>query len=517
MALTPKPGFSFPGPVPSEALAFFRAKKLTVGFDYRDVWRAEHATQFTVAKAMNLDVLISLREGVDQALANGTTFAQFKRELTPLLQRLGWWGVDEMTDPLTGERRLVQLGSPRRLKTIYDANLRTARAAGQWERIQRNKASHPYLLYRLGPSENHREQHVRWNGTLLPVDDPFWATHSPPNGWGCKCWIRQVSKHEYERLKGTGKYLSEAPSQPLREWINKRTGEVEQVPDGIDPGWDTNPGAAGRLAQVEQRLQEKQAAYTVTMAKPQPVPVWAPGAAAVFSTVRGIDRQAIESVLTGIPGARPQLETLGRFLSAHPVQVLALKAGEMARGKAAAQIAPTVGSFLGGGWEAFPQLAYTTRRSTQVNGFTAARFEHVVVKVKATDRLAKIEPPELAQAIEVAIQKSRAATPQNDARAWSIRAALDELTGKKRPNWLVTLLHEMGHQVHFWAGTPARPANTPSLTQYGAANALEWHAEHFVAWALNRDALAQWQPAMADYFDNLLERAIISRRKEGNR
>lgn len=248
MALTPKPGFSFPGPVPSEALAFFRAKKLTVGFDYRDVWRAEHATQFTVAKAMNLDVLISLREGVDQALVNGTTFAQFKRELTPLLQRLGWWGVDEMTDPLTGERRLVQLGSPRRLKTIYDTNLRTARAAGQWERIQRNLASHPYLLYQLGPSENHREQHVRWSGLLLPADDPFWATHFPPNGWGCKCWIRQVSKREYERLKGTGKYLTEAPSQPLREWINKRTGEVEQVPDGIDPGWDTNPGAAARQA-----------------------------------------------------------------------------------------------------------------------------------------------------------------------------------------------------------------------------------------------------------------------------
>lgn len=514
---TTKPGFSFPGPVPTEALTFFRAKKLQVGFDYRDVWREEHATAFTAAKAMNMDVLLTLRDGVDQALAEGKTFAQFKRELTPLLQRLGWWGVDEMPDPVTGERRLVQLGSPRRLKTIYDANLRTARAAGQWERIQRNRASHPYLLYRLGPSENHREQHVRWSGLLLPVDDPFWKTHFPPNGWGCKCWIRQVSQREYERLKATGDYLTEAPAQPLREWINKRTGEVEQVPDGIDPGWDTNPGAAGRLAQAEQRLQEKQAAYTVTMAKPQPAAVWAPGGDAVFSTVRGIDRAGIESALTGIPGAQPQLETLGRFLSAHPVKVLALKAGEISRGKASAQIAPTVAAFLGERWQRLPQLAYTTRRASRVNGFTSPDYEHVVVKVKATDRLSLVEPAELARAVESAIDKIRASTPLNDTRAWSIRAALDELTDERRPNWLVTMLHEMGHQVHYWAGTPARPPGSISLTEYGAANAREWHAEHFVAWVLNRAALAQWRPEVADYFDNLLEQAIMSSRKEGNR
>ena len=181
----PRPGFTFPGNPPKEALAYFRAKGFKVGFDYRDVWREEHATAFTVAKAMDMDVLESIRNEVDKALAEGRTFTEFKRDLQPTLERLGWWGRKEMTDPVTGEVREVQLGSPRRLKTIYNANLRTARAAGQWERIQRNKQTHPYLLYRLGPSENHREQHQRWNGLLLPVDDPFWASHFPPNGWNC--------------------------------------------------------------------------------------------------------------------------------------------------------------------------------------------------------------------------------------------------------------------------------------------------------------------------------------------
>ena len=67
-----------------------------------------------------------------------------------------------MIDPETGETREVELGSPRRLKTIYSTNMRTARAAGQWERIQRTKATHPYLLYELGPSGEHRPEHVAW-------------------------------------------------------------------------------------------------------------------------------------------------------------------------------------------------------------------------------------------------------------------------------------------------------------------------------------------------------------------
>lgn len=245
-----------PGVAPKEAIDYFRAKGFKVGFDHRDVWGQEHAHAFTVAKAMEIDILEAIRGGVDEALAEGLTYRDFSQQLTPLLQKLGWWGKQEMTDPVTGETKLVQLGSPRRLKTIYDANLRTARAAGQWERIQRTKRTHPYLLYELGPSENHRPEHASWAGILLPADDPWWQTHYPQNGWGCKCRVRQVSKREYERLATTDNYLTEAPPIEYREWTNKRTGETLKVPKGIDPGWDINPGI-GRQARAEKMLNDK--------------------------------------------------------------------------------------------------------------------------------------------------------------------------------------------------------------------------------------------------------------------
>ena len=229
----------FRGPVPESVLAFFRGKGLRPGFDYRDVWRAEHASAFTVAKAMQADVLTSIREAIDAAIAEGKTLRAFQAELTPTLQRLGWWGRKKMTDPETGEKVLAQLGSPRRLRTIYTANLRTARAAGQWERAQRTKAALPYLRYSLGPSEVHRPEHVAWDGTVLPVDHEFWTTHMPPNGWGCKCRVRQVSKVEMDRRDWQ---VSPDPQVTHVDWYNKRTGKTERVPAGIDPGWDTNPG-----------------------------------------------------------------------------------------------------------------------------------------------------------------------------------------------------------------------------------------------------------------------------------
>jgi len=270
------------GPVPQEALDYLQAKKLKVGFDYRDVWREEHAGAFTVAKMTQLDMLSDMRDSLAGALKNGTTLREWAKQVTPELQKRGWWGVQRAVDPLTGQVGRVQLGSPRRLETIYNANLRTARQAGQWERIQRTASTHPYLLYLLGPSARHRPQHVAWAGTLLPIEDEFWRWAMPPNGWGCKCWVRQVSRVEYGRLRDrgyqdplapaeldqdtglpTGRRMQqllpvklETPQPKFREWINKRTGAIEHIPEGIDPGWDTNPGQAARRQQVAQEFMQ---------------------------------------------------------------------------------------------------------------------------------------------------------------------------------------------------------------------------------------------------------------------
>ena len=105
--------------------------------------------------------------------------------MAPRLRRSGW-------RPPTGVNSI-----PWRLGTIYRTNRRAAHAAGQWARILRTAKALPYLLYSLGPNRDH---HVAIAGTILPFDAPFWHTRFPPNGWGCKCRVRQISSRERERL-----------------------------------------------------------------------------------------------------------------------------------------------------------------------------------------------------------------------------------------------------------------------------------------------------------------------------
>lgn len=143
-------------PVPREALEYFRFRGRRTGFDYRDVWQEEHALAFIVAKAMDLGILDEIRAALDRALAEGRTFRQFRKDLTPVLRRRGWWGKKPMEDPITGETVPAQLGSHRRLRTIYRANLRAARAAGVWDRAQRTGKTAPWFLYEPGPGKRCR-------------------------------------------------------------------------------------------------------------------------------------------------------------------------------------------------------------------------------------------------------------------------------------------------------------------------------------------------------------------------
>lgn len=227
---------------PAEAIAFFRGKGLQEGFAWQDVWKQEHARAFTVAKAMRRDVLQDVYDAVERALVEGRTFDQFRGELEPLLKEKGWWGKAPMTDPLDGETRTVQLGSTRRLRTIFDVNLRSAYAAGRWQRIEETKTALPFLRYVAVQDSRTRPEHAEWHGTVLPVDDPWWDTHYPPCGFNCRCTTVQITQRTMDRR---GWEVTQAPTRfPPQPYVNPRTGEAVVLERGIDPGFDYNVGKA---------------------------------------------------------------------------------------------------------------------------------------------------------------------------------------------------------------------------------------------------------------------------------
>lgn len=177
-------------------------------------------------------------------------FAEFADELEPLLRQKGWWGRQVIVGP-DGTAEMVQLGSLSRLRTILDTNLRMSYARGRWERIQRRAERRPWLRYVATLDDRTRPQHRAWHGLVLRADDPFWRSHNPPNGWHCRCTVVQLSDRDLERR---GWSPSERPPSPTRPWLNKRTGEVIQVPRGIDPGFQHNAGTVDLGADAANRL-----------------------------------------------------------------------------------------------------------------------------------------------------------------------------------------------------------------------------------------------------------------------
>lgn len=240
---------------PTAAIAALRrrGRVLDPSFAWQDRWQDDHAAMFTVAKSTGFDVLKDIHGALEAALSEGRTPRDFAKNLTPVLQEKGWWGRRSVLDPETGEMVSAQLGSPRRLKTIFDANMRVSYAAGHWESFEQNKAARPFLRYVAILDDRTRPEHRALHNLVLPVDHPTWNVWAPPCGWNCRCTLQSLSQRDVDRLVGEGELLTfEPPQIEMREWTNRRTGEVQWIPEGIDPGWAHNPGKAGYEAGLKQ-------------------------------------------------------------------------------------------------------------------------------------------------------------------------------------------------------------------------------------------------------------------------
>jgi len=232
-------GFAFGFP-PEEAVKFFEKKGYRITWDWKEMWQEEHAHAFTVAKASTLDILQDIREEVDRSIREGITFDTFRKDLEPILKAKGWWGKETLIDE-EGVERTVIYGTPWRLATIFNANVRTADMAGRYKQMVQVADEFPYWQYITAEDPSVRPEHWKLHGKVVRYDDPFWDYYYPPNGWGCRCRVRALTKRHLERME----LKAESPEVKFFEWTNKVTGEVIEVPEGCDPGWGYNVGKAG--------------------------------------------------------------------------------------------------------------------------------------------------------------------------------------------------------------------------------------------------------------------------------
>ncbi len=239
---------------PKEAVAYFRAKGHNITWNWYEQLTDAHARAFTVAKAARLDVLNSIREEVDKAIHDGITREEFTRTLTPRLQKLGWWGKQIVVDG-DGNAKEIQLGSPRRLATIYNVNTRTAYNAGRYAQMMNTVDEFPFWQYVAVMDSRTRPEHAKLHLMVFRYDDVFWQTHYPPNGWECRCRVRALSA---ARMAAQGLKVSYGASfvhtHEVDAGVDETTGEIFQTQSTTfdngrvkmtpDVGWSYNPGSA---------------------------------------------------------------------------------------------------------------------------------------------------------------------------------------------------------------------------------------------------------------------------------
>lgn len=241
------------GMPPEKAIEYFQSKGYAITWSWRDLWQEAQAKAFTVAKVLNTDILNDIRSALDDALKNGTTLRDFQKSLTPVLQAKGWWGKIEHVDTLTGEVSQAQLGSPRRLKTIYQTNMQTAYMAGRYRSMMESADSHPYWQYVAVLDGRTRPTHRAMNGRVFRYDDALWGAMYPPNGFNCRCRVSAISESEVKR---EGIVVESSADRLIDHDIRLKDGSTVQVKalriklDGQDKlfapdaGWSYNPGRA---------------------------------------------------------------------------------------------------------------------------------------------------------------------------------------------------------------------------------------------------------------------------------
>jgi len=230
----------------TEAIDNLKSKLPETTQHWDDLAGPVHAKVFTVAGATKVDLVRDLHKSITSSIDNGTTISTFRKDFDKAVTEHGW--------KYNGKRGW-------RTSVIFDTNMRSAHMAGRWAQLQAGKERRPYLQYRTAGDARVRPQHRAWDGLIYPVDDSFWETHYPPNGWGCRCTIRAYAQADLDQ-----KSLQVAPpfDMKTREVIT-RDGEIkDKVPIGIDPGWDHNVGASWispelalgqKLARLPRELQ----------------------------------------------------------------------------------------------------------------------------------------------------------------------------------------------------------------------------------------------------------------------
>jgi hypothetical protein len=218
---------------PKEQVEYLKSKGYRLSYHYKEMMHSAHHSAFAVAKVTSLDLLYDIRQSITDAQERGLGFTDWLNSgIKETLQKHGWYGKTEVTDPRTGEVKQIKVNA-RRLKTIYATNDRVAYMVARYKELMEDDLA-PYWVYKSALLENTRASHAAMHNHVYHRDSPFWDTWYPPNAWNCQCYVEALS----ERQAKSGGFKLNKPFQPNgdQDWSYK-VGATDQIAGVVDSAY----------------------------------------------------------------------------------------------------------------------------------------------------------------------------------------------------------------------------------------------------------------------------------------
>ncbi len=131
---------------------------------YGELEKTMRSRAFTVSYISKLEQISQIMASLEKAMTTGVSLENWKKDLGGIEQ----FGI-----------------SKAHAETVFRNAIQTHYAVGHWESFQRTKKSLPYLRYSAINDSRTSECCKALSGIIRRVDDPFWATHTPPNHHRC--------------------------------------------------------------------------------------------------------------------------------------------------------------------------------------------------------------------------------------------------------------------------------------------------------------------------------------------
>lgn len=206
------------------------------------------------------DLLADTHKMLTTAIKEGWSEGKFVKNASEMFEKKGWTGKKEVTNPKTGEVETVELGTSRRIKTIFRCNMSSAYSVGRYKQQLEDADVAPYFQYCAVMDGRTRPAHQAMNGKIFRYDDPIWNTMYPPNGWNCRCTVVSLTPGMVKR-KGLTVESSEGrltettetvgdTEKPNTSYRFDRNGLVYDLKP--DAGWGTNLGMFDYIPDLEK-------------------------------------------------------------------------------------------------------------------------------------------------------------------------------------------------------------------------------------------------------------------------